>query len=193
VVGNPKCVSPQNSSCRKVVPDRQKPNKKIGGGTLTFSRASACATNCIFASSELVAPAAEYCNRVLKLAMERCGSILLEMRRQASRDNRSRCFICCFGWLGCSIPSANFTRRGCTENQRWLRLGAVLNCNHLSSRITLRSRDPRRRFSSSTFPRGSARNPHVRFSTRLQQPLQVASDFEQQLGPLNRQPDRQNR
>jgi hypothetical protein len=111
VLGKPKRGSQQNSSCRKVVPDRQKPNKKMGGGTLAFSRASACATDCIFASSELLALEAEYRRRVLEFAMERCGSILLEMRRHASRDNRSRCFPSCFFCVGLAIPSANFTRR----------------------------------------------------------------------------------
>jgi hypothetical protein len=57
---------------------------------------------------ELVALAEEYNKRVLKLAMERCVSILLEMRRQASRDNRSRCFPPGFCCIGFAIPVSEF-------------------------------------------------------------------------------------
>src|SRR5438309_11948177 len=101
----------------------------MGGGTLVFWRTSACATDCIFASSELVALAAEYRRRVLKLAMERCGSILLEMRRQASRDNRSLCFICSFCWVAFSIPVSEFYTTRMQANQRCCESALIVNCN----------------------------------------------------------------
>jgi hypothetical protein len=50
---------------------------------------------------------------------------LLEMRRQASRDNRRRCFPCCFGCGVCPMPVSEFyTTRTKAFNRRGRRVYA---------------------------------------------------------------------